>query len=92
MRSKLQLLLILTAIAAGAVLIINWESSAQTAKKVVWEYKTYVVQNSATVTVDVNQLNTLGADGWELVESRTEAPMNGITTYRRVEYVFKRIK
>lgn len=49
----------------------------------VWEYRHIVCRQSDQASLDEDELNALGADGWELVS--THAVPNG------VHYYFKRL-
>ena len=75
------------------VCLLGWRSSAQSKNKVTWEYKIYTSYGTTVVaSTDLNEFNKLGAEGWELVESRSDELVTSSSTQRKVEYYFKRMK
>ena len=62
--------------AAGLVIVAllsfgNWSGKAQTPQRKTWEYKVVVEQYGAQpATMDERHMNKLGAEGWELVDTR----------------------
>ena len=78
----------------GAVLFAaNWGGRAQVPVRKTWEYKAVTAQYGALPpTVSEQELNRLGAEGWELVESHQVVYPQGGTTQHRTDYYFKRVR
>ena len=71
----------------------NWGSRAQVQARRTWEYKVVVAQYGAQpASISEQDLNRLGAEGWELVETRViESPRAGAREYR-TDYFFKCVR
>ena len=71
----------------------NWGSRAQVSPGKAWEYKVVVAQYGAQpASLSEQDLNRLGAEGWELVGTRVvESTRAGAREYR-TDYYFKRIR
>jgi hypothetical protein len=77
MKSKIYVLMIIGAILVSFVIGLSADAQMQRQSKAVWEYK-----DGANLTVD--QLNTYGSDGWEVVS---------VVAYGRdLYYILKRPK
>jgi hypothetical protein len=72
----------------------NWGGRAQTPLRKTWEYKVVEAMYGAQpASISQQELNKLGAEGWELVETRvTEHPQQGGSRQYRTDYYFKRIR
>lgn len=82
----------------GALLIAmliasNWGGQAQGPTKRTWEYKLVTMQyGSVPPFISEQELNKLGAEGWELVQARhTDFQQGGIRQHR-ADYYFKRVR
>jgi hypothetical protein len=63
-----------------------------TARKT-WEYKVVTAQyGAALASLSEQELNGLGAEGWELVETRSLHSPAGEVTQNRTDYFFKRLR
>lgn len=71
----------------------NWGGRAQVSVRKTWEYKVVVTQYGAQpASMSEKDLNRLGAEGWELVETRVvESTKVGDREYR-TDYFFKRAR
>jgi hypothetical protein len=59
----------------------------------VWEYKVVTEQYGAPPpSLSEQQMNRLGAEGWELVDTRVVTFQQDGTTRHRTDYHFKRAK
>ena len=71
----------------------NWGGKAQTHQRKTWEYKVVVEQYGAQpATLSEQRLNELGAEGWELVDTRVVPSQHGGATLDRTDYHFKRVR
>ena len=72
----------------------NWGSRAQVQGRRTWEYKVVVAQYGAQpASISEQDLNRLGAEGWELVETRVvESTMRAGAREYRTDYYFKRVR
>jgi hypothetical protein len=79
MRAKIHFLLVVVVVVAAFVVgrLDNAGAQPSSAPRVVWEYKDGANLNQ-------NQMNALGADGWELCSMATYG--------RDLYYIFKRAK
>ena len=79
MKTKFQILLLLVAVAVAFLVGRLDNAGAQTNNppRVVWEYKD-------GANLNLNQLNALGADGWELCTMATYG--------RDLYYIFRRVR
>jgi Domain of unknown function (DUF4177) len=69
----------------------NWGGRAQTRAYRTWEYKVVVEQFGAPpASMSEQQMNKLGAEGWELVDTRVVPFQQGGVTQYRTDYHFKR--
>ena len=84
--------------AVGLVLVAlltfaGWGGKAQTSQRKTWEYKVVVEQFGATPpTLSEQRMNQLGAEGWELVDTRVVTMQQGGGTQYRTDYHFKRAR
>ena len=88
-----QSLLALTVLVVALTLAINWGGHAQSTNRVNWEYKVVTAQYGAPpASLTERDLNKLGAEGWELIETRAlELPQGAAREYR-TDYFFKRAR
>ena len=88
-------LMLVASLALGMVLcVVGWSVRAQNSAKVTWEY-TVITNYGPSMTnppTNVQELNRVGAAGWELVEIRSgEFPKEGSGQFK-TDYFFKRAK
>lgn len=85
----------------GAVVLIiavvlfasNWSGRAQVPVRKTWEYKVVTAQYGAMpASLSEQELNRLGAEGWELVETRSLHFKVGEMMQDRTDYFFKRLR
>ena len=71
----------------------NWGGRAQVPARRTWEYKVVEAQYGAQpASISEQELNRLGAEGWELVGTRVvEVSRAGAREYR-TDYYFKRVR
>lgn len=80
-----------------AALVAGWGARAQGPALKTWEYKVVTKQHlsvsaSAPASLSERELNKLGDDGWELVETRSfSAPQGGLVNHQ-TDYFFKRLR
>jgi hypothetical protein len=92
MKQRPMLVLILALVALSFVL--SWGVRAQNSARVTWEYKVVSTYGPSTTNPppNANELNAVGANGWELVAIRSgEFPNVGATQFR-TDYYYKRAK
>lgn len=71
----------------------SWGGRAQGPQRKTWEYKMVVEQYGAQpATLGEQQMNKLGAEGWELVDTRVVPFQHGGVTQYRTDYHFKRAR
>jgi hypothetical protein len=73
---------------------LSFSGRAQTASRITWEYKVISTYGPSETTPapNVSQLDTAGAQGWELIEVRAgDFPKPG-SNQVRTDYFFKRVK
>lgn len=71
----------------------SWGGRAQGPQRKTWEYKVVVEQYGAQpATMSEQQMNKLGAEGWELVDTRVVPFQYGGATQYRTDYHFKRAR
>jgi hypothetical protein len=71
----------------------NWGGKAQTPQRKTWEYKVVVEQYGATPpTLSEQRMNQLGAEGWELVDTRVVTVQQAGGAQYRTDYHFKRVR
>ena len=76
-----------------AVLAAGWGGRAQGPARKTWEYKVVTAHYGAQpASINEQELNRLGAEGWELVETRSMALPQGSATLHRTDYFFKRLR
>ena len=76
-----------------ALLAAGWGSRAQVSARKTWEYKVVTAQYGAQpASLGEQELNRYGAEGWELVETRSMAFPQGGTNQYRTDYFFKRLR
>ena len=80
-----------------AVALLSFASSGGRAQggpqRKTWEYKVVVEQYGAQpATMGEQHLNKLGAEGWELVDTRVVPSQQGGGTQYRTDYHFKRAR
>lgn len=88
-RALLALLLVIV----SSLSFASWGGRAQGPRWKTWEYKVVVEQYGAQpATVSEQQMNKLGAEGWELVDTRVVTLQQGGGTHYRTDYHFKRAR
>jgi len=71
----------------------SWGGRAQGPQRTIWEYKVVVEQYGAQpATLAEQHMNRLGAEGWELVDTRAVALQQGGSTQYRTDHHFKRAR
>ena len=72
----------------------SWGGRAQGGpQRKTWEYKVVVEQFGAQpATMGEQHMNKLGAEGWELVDTRVVPFLHGGDTQYRTDYHFKRAR
>ena len=84
----------LVLMAAALLSFASWGGRAQGPARRTWEYKVVVEQYGAQpATLSEQRMNQLGAEGWELVDTRvvTIQQAGGGAQYR-TDYHFKRVR
>jgi hypothetical protein len=88
-------LLVVILVAAASLSFASWGGRAQGPQRKTWEYKVVVEQYGAQpASLGEQQMNKLGAEGWELVDTRVvpfQLQQGGSTQYR-TDYHFKRVR
>ncbi len=78
---------------AAVLFASNWGGRAQVPARKTWEYKMVTAQYGAVpASLSEQELNRLGAEGWELVDTRSLHSNAGGTTQNRTDYFFKRLR
>jgi hypothetical protein len=78
---------------AAVLFASNWGGRAQVPARKTWEYKVVTAQYGAVpASLSEQELNRLGAEGWELVETRSLHFKQGEMTQNRTDYFFKRLR
>lgn len=86
-------LLALCLLAVALVSFGGWGGKAQGPARKHWEYKVVAEQYGAQpATMSEQHMNRLGAEGWELVDTRVVTFQHGGTTQYRTDYHFKRAR
>ena len=87
------------AIGLGGVLLAavlfasNWGGRAQVPARKTWEYRMVTAQYGAVpASLSEQELNRLGSEGWELVDTRSLQSKSGEVTLNRTDYFFKRLR
>ena len=71
----------------------NWGGRAQVPARRTWEYRMVTAQYGAVpASLGEGELNRLGAEGWELVDTRAFHFKAGEQTQNRTDYFFKRLR
>ncbi|HYG79863.1 MAG TPA: DUF4177 domain-containing protein [Pyrinomonadaceae bacterium] len=71
----------------------NWGGRAQVPARKTWEYKAVTAQYGAVpASLGEEEMNRLGAEGWELVDTRSLHFKVGEVTQNRTDYFFKRLR
>jgi hypothetical protein len=71
----------------------NWGGRAQVPVRKTWEYKMVTAQyGPVPATLSEQELDRLGAEGWELVDTRSLHYKAGESTQNRTDYFFKRLR
>lgn len=71
----------------------NWGGRAQVPVRKTWEYKMVTAQYGAVpASLGVQEMDRLGAEGWELVDTRSLHFRVGEVTQHRTDYFFKRLR
>ncbi len=94
MKNKINLLLVVIAIFTGLI-SVGWTVSAQktNSAKQMWGYKVVTVYSTNDLPqADLEQLNQLGTEGWELVTILHEKFDRNGSQQHKAEYYFKRAK
>ena len=86
-------LLALCLLAVALLSFASWGGKAQGPAWKHWEYKVVVEQYGAQpATLSEQQMNKLGAEGWELVDTRVVPFQHAGGTQYRTDYHFKRAR
>ena len=76
-----------------AVLAAGWGGRAQVSARKTWEYKVVSAHYGAyPASISEKELNKLGEEGWELVDTRSLEYQAGTVTQNRTDYFFKRLR
>lgn len=77
----------------GVLFAANWGSRAQAPMRKTWEYRVVAEHYGAQpASMSEQDLNRLGAEGWELVGTRVvDMSRTGSKEYR-TDYFFKRVR
>lgn len=71
----------------------SWGGRAQAPARKTWEYRVVTAQYGAVpASLGEEELNRLGAEGWELVDTRSLHSKAGEVTQNRTDYFFKRLR
>lgn len=71
----------------------NWGGRAQVPVRKTWEYRMVTAQYGAVpASLSQQELDRLGAEGWELVDTRSLQFKSGEVTQNRTDYFFKRLR
>lgn len=71
--------------------LVGWTSKAERPSKTDWEYKAVTVWQSVDITnPNMNEVNNIGDDGWELVTIIPSDVQRGNLHQTRLTYYFKR--
>jgi|KBSSwiStaDraftv2_1062776.scaffolds.fasta_scaffold247904_2 hypothetical protein len=87
-------LVILSVAFIGAVGALSFNGRAQTTSKITWEYKVISTYGPSETNPapNVPQLDTVGTEGWELIQVRAGEFPNPGSKQVRTDYYFKRPK
>ena len=78
---------------AAVLFASNWGGRAQVPARKTWEYRMVTAQYGAVpASLSEQELNRLGAEGWELVDTRSLHSKAGEATESRTDYFFKRLR
>ncbi len=76
-----------------AVLAVGWGGRAQVPARRTWEYKVVTAQHGAVpASLGEQELNRLGAEGWELVGTRSIPSRASNDGQHQTDYFFKRLR
>ncbi len=90
---RVRLLVPVVLLLAAVLFAANWSGRAQVPPRKTWEYKMVTAQyGAAPASLGERELNTLGAEGWELVDTRSVQFKSGEVTQHRTDYFFKRLR
>ena len=64
---KIKSTLTLVILVVTLVFLAGWTSRAEPSSKTNWEYKAVTLWHAEVVNPNVNRLNNMGEEGWELV-------------------------
>ena len=71
--------------------LVGWTSRAERPSKTDWEYKAVTVWQSVDmINPNMNDINNIGDDGWELVTIIPNDTQRGNLHQTRLTYYFKR--
>ena len=74
---------------AAVLFASNWGGRAQVPVRKTWEYKVVTAQyGAAPASLSEQELSRLGAEGWELVDTRSLYSKAGEMTQYRTDYFF----
>jgi hypothetical protein len=80
-------------VAVALLSFASWGGRAQGPQRKTWEYKVVTEQYGAQPpTMGEQHMNRLGAEGWELVDTRVVVFPQGGSTQYRTDYHFKRAR
>ena len=78
---------------AAVIFASNWGGRAQVPARKTWEYRVVTAQyGAAPASLSEGEMNRLGSEGWELVDTRSLHIKSGEVTLNRTDYFFKRLQ
>lgn len=90
---RLRALCVVGLLLVAVLFAANWGTRAQVSARRTWEYKVVVEQYGAQpASMSEQNLNSLGAEGWELVGTRMSDVSRGNSKEYRTDYFFKRVR
>ena len=89
MKTKFRIALVIAAIAF--VCLVGWNSKAQRLGTTNWEYKVVTKwHHPEASSTNIQQLNDMGDEGWDLVTVISEDVMRGNLRHTKLSFYFKR--
>lgn len=78
---------------AAVLFASNWGGRTQVPARKTWEYRMVTAQYGAVpASLNEQELNSLGAEGWELVDTHSLHSGAGEMIQNRTDYFFKRLR
>jgi hypothetical protein len=77
---------------AALLTFSGWGGKAQVPVRKTWEYKVVAQYGATPATLAEQEMNKLGAEGWELADTRVVTFQQGGSTQHRTDYHFKRAR